>query len=90
MKIMFQFITLCDGGMPEMRNRYLSTNSVKLCRIGYPARRIRIVSIMPEYRSWRQQSPRSNICAKHKSTFNSQEFVIFLLMNSSHVIYIML
>ncbi len=55
---------LFAGKHPDMRNLYLSTNSENVCLIGYPARRIRIVSIIPEYRNWRQQSSRSNIYGK--------------------------
>ena len=58
-------LTLCAGGHPLMRNRYRSTNSLKLWRMGYPALLIRMVSIIPEYLSWRQHNSLSNSCRKN-------------------------
>lgn len=48
------------GLTPGIRTRYRSTNSTNVYLMGYPARRIRIVSIMPEYLSWRIHSSLSN------------------------------
>ncbi len=48
--------------MPLSKSRYLRTKLANPCLMGYPAFRMRIVSIMPLYRNCLQHNSRSKSC----------------------------
>lgn len=90
-QLVFVFTCLYEGFTPGMRTRYRSTNSTKVQRMGYPARRIRIVSIIPEQRSCLTHSSLSKSW-EDKITFNystrrrNPNFTCFLVYRSHHTL----
>lgn len=65
--------SLCEGPIPSAKILYLSTKSLKRCLIGYPARLILIVSIIPEYLSCLQHSSLSNSWKiKHNNAYHTR------------------